>query len=379
MHFCSSECPLGSGSMETYNFAAGPAAFPKTVLAEAAKGLIDWRGSGMSVMEMPFTGPEFNLIMAEAQATLRRLLDLPENFRILFLQGGAYGQFAFIPMNLLRGMGKADYAVTGHWSRRAAAEARKYGSVNIVADSSVNGFAVLSETADWELDPEAAYCHITTNETANGVQFHRLPDTGAVPLVADMTSDFMTAPLDMTRFGAVYASAQKNLGPAGLTIVIVREDLVGTALAGTPAVFDFEGLIANNSKINTPPTWAIYVAGLMFNWLEDEGGLAEMARRNRKKADLVYGIIDANEIYSCPVPPGSRSTVNPVFNLPNRDLDEAFVAAAAARGLLNLRGHQSYAGIRVSLYNAVTDRAVQALLDVMAEFAAADGKGLPIS
>ncbi len=353
-----------------FNFSAGPASVPPPVLEEAKEGLIDWRGRGLSVLEMPFTGPEFGQILEETLSSLKQLLSLPSNYHVLFLQSGAYGQFAVIPMNLLRGIGRADYALTGHWSIRAAGEARKYGLVNVVADNSASGFTTLPPVENWALDPDAAYCHITTNETANGVQFHELPDTGDVPLVADVTSDFLTQPVDIARFGALYASAQKNIGAAGLTIVIVRKDLVGEASSMTPDVFDFGLLAANNSKVNTPPTWAIYISSLVFKWILTEGGLEEMARRNRKKAEILYEAIDSSEFYHCPVAIGCRSRANVVFNLPTKALEEEFLGLASERGLLNLGGHAASGGIRASVYNAVSEEGVRVLIDFMDEFAA---------
>ena len=353
-----------------FNFAAGPASLPLPVLEEAKEGLINWHGSGLSVLEMPFTGPEFGQILEETLSSLRQLLKLPSNYHALFLQGGAYGQFALIPMNLLRGKGKADYAITGHWSARATAEARKYGSVNVVTDNSESGFTTLPPVESWTLDPGAAYCHITTNETANGVQFHQLPDTGAVPLIADATSDFLSKPIDIARFGALYASAQKNIGPAGLTIVIVRKDLLGDASSITPSVFNFGLLAASNSKVNTLPTWAIYIASLVFKWILAEGGLEEMAKRNRNKARILYDAIDSSDFYHCPTANDCRSRVTVVFGLPTKALEEAFLSLASERGLLNLRGHAALGGVRASLYNAVSEEAVRTLIDFMDEFAA---------
>jgi phosphoserine aminotransferase len=352
-----------------FNFAAGPATLPAPVLERAQEGLVNWNDSGLSVLEMPFTGPHFTGILEAARASLARLLQLPENYHVLFMQGGAYGQFAVIPMNLLRGLGSADYAITGHWSARAAAEARKYGTVNVVTDTSASGFRTLPPVSDWNLDPGAAYCHITTNETANGIQFRQLPDTGDVPLVADATSDFLTKPVDVSRFGAIYASAQKNIGPAGLTIVIVRNDLLGGASPVTPNVFDFGLLAAENSKVNTPPTWAIFLAGLVFDWILAEGGLEEMGERNRTKARILYDAIDASDFYRCPAAENCRSSVSVVFGLPSKGLEAALLDQATRSGLLNLAGHSASGGIRASLYNAITEEAVLALVNFMNEFA----------
>ncbi len=356
-------------AVDSFNFAAGPAALPKAVIEQARAGLDAWAGSGLSVMELPFTGPEYAAIFEDAVSSLRQLLEIPPNYHVLLLQGGAYGQFSMVPMNLLRGRSSADYAVTGHWSRRAAAEARKYGSVNIAADGGAMGFTDIPEWSRWSLDAKAAYCHITTNETADGVQFKQLPETGRVPLVADVTSDFLTAPLDIEGFGAVYASAQKNAGTAGLTVVIVADELLGRPLPITPAVFDYGRLAENACKVNTPPVWAIFVAGLVFRWIRAEGGLPEMARRNHSKAARLYAAVDDSGFYRCRVQRSVRSTVNVCFHLPGPDLERRFLAEAEARGLHNLKGHAATGGIRASLYNAVGDDAVTALVEFMGDFA----------
>jgi phosphoserine aminotransferase len=356
--------------MTMFNFAAGPAALPEPVLEAARAGLANWVGSGQSVMEIPFTGNEFAQIHEETVTSLRLLLDIPSDYHVLLLQGGAYGQFSMLPMNLLRGRQRADYVVTGHWSRRAADEAKKYCSVNIAADGAESGFTDIPDWMHWSLDPQAAYCHITTNETANGVQFGELPDTGRVPLVADVTSDFLMAPMDVQRFGAFYASAQKNAGTAGLTVVIVKDALLGQALPITPTVFNYERLAISGSKVNTPPIWAIFIAGLMFKWISTEGGVEEMARRNSRKARLLYEIIDESGFYKCPVAETVRSSVNVCFDLPSSDLESTFLFAAQEKGLRNLKGHSATGGIRASLYNAVSEEAVTALASFMTGFAA---------
>jgi phosphoserine aminotransferase len=360
--------------MDRYNFAAGPAALPSPVLEAAKAGLSNWKGSGQSVMEIPFTGDEFAEIHQEALSSLRLLLNIPTDYHILFLQGGAYGQFSMLPMNLLRGKGRADYVVTGHWSRRAADEARKYCSVNIAASGSASRYADIPDWADWSLDPQAAYCHITTNETADGVQFSALPNTGQVPLVADVTSDFLTQPVDIKLFGALYASAQKNAGTAGLTVVIIKERLLGQPLPITPAVFDYTRLAKHASKVNTPPVWSVFIAGLMFKWIQSEGGLEEMAVRNRRKAAMLYEVIDESGLYRCAVAEKVRSSVNVCFHLPDQDLENAFLFSAQQRGLLNLKGHSASGGIRASLYNAVSEEAVAALAVFMRDFAAENSR-----
>ncbi len=355
--------------MQRYNFAAGPSALPGAVLQAAREGFENWRGSGLSVMEIPFTGEAYAELYDETVALLRRLLELPDDYHILLLQGGAYSQFSLLPMNLLRGRSSADYAVTGHWSARAAEEARRYCRVNIVTDSSDGAYGDIADLDKWSLDPEAAYCHITTNETANGVQFHSLPDTHPAPLVADITSDFLMAPLAIERFGLLYASAQKNAGIAGLTLVIVNDALLGGAMSITPTVFDYTKLAACRSKVNTPPVWAIYMAGLVFRWICDEGGLTVMAERNRRRARDLYRTIDESGFYSCPVAERVRSSVSVCFGLPTPQLEDRFIRQAQEEGLCHLQGHSASGGVRVSLYNAVSDRAVETLIDFMHRFA----------
>ncbi|MCP3672254.1 MAG: 3-phosphoserine/phosphohydroxythreonine transaminase [Gammaproteobacteria bacterium] len=354
--------------MSPYNFAAGPSSLPAPVLEAARAGFENWDGSGQSVMEIPFTGSEYESIHDNAVEALTRILKIPDGYRVLFMQGGAYGQFSILPMNLLRGADRADYVVTGHWSRRAAQEALKYCSVNIVADGENSNYLKIPDRHLWSLNCEAAYCHITTNETANGVQFHTLPDTGDVPLVADVTSDFLTAPLDISRLGAIYASAQKNIGIAGLTLVVVRESLLGDAMPITPSVFDYSRLATCKSKVNTPPVWAIYIAGLMFRWIESEGGLEEMSRRNANKAEILYEMIGNSDYYSCNVERQDRSLVNVCFALPSPVLEMKFLESARASGFLNLEGHSAAGGVRASLYNAVSEAAVVALTAFMDDF-----------
>ncbi len=352
-----------------FNFAAGPAVMPPEVLAQARDEMLDWRGSGLSVMEMPFTGPEFTEIIATATQDLGDLLAIPPGHHVLFLQGGAYGHFAFLAMNLLGGKNTADYVETGHWSRRAIGEARRYCQVNIAATGEADGFIAVPPRLDWRLNADAAYCHITTNETADGVQFHWMPDTGAVPLVADMTSDFLSRPIDVARFGLIYASAQKNVGPAGLTILIVRDSLLGDALPVTPRVFDYTAQAKGGSMINTPPTYGVYMAGLVFQWLKRQGGLPAMERTNRKKSAKLYAAIDDSGFYSCSVEPEARSWTSPCFGLPDETLEQRFLARAGKRGLVNLKGHPRRRGIRASLYNAMPEAGVDALIEFMEEFA----------
>jgi phosphoserine aminotransferase len=351
-----------------YNFSAGPAALPEPVLRRAADEMLDWHGSGMSVMEMSHRGSEFIAIHARAEADLRELLSIPRDYKVLFLQGGAAAQFAAVPMNLLRGKKAADYVNTGEWSKKAIAEAKKYCRVNIAASSQDRSFTCVPPQSEWRLDPEAAYVHITSNETIGGVEFHRIPDTGEVPLVADASSHLLARPLDVSRFGLIYAGAQKNIGPAGLTIVIVREDLIGEALPITPTIFDYRIQADNDSMINTPPTYAVYMAGLVFEWLKGLGGLARMAERNRAKAALIYDYLDQTEFYNSPVAREDRSIMNVPFTLRSAKLDQAFLEGAQATGLVQLKGHRSVGGMRASIYNAMPIEGVQALVSYMREF-----------
>lgn len=355
--------------MPVFNFAAGPATIPREVLVRAREEFLDWRGSGLSVLEMPFTGPEFQDILDQTAADLRDLLAIPDSHRVLFLQGGAYGHFAMVPLNLLRGRPTADYVESGHWAKRAIAEARRYCQVTVSASGAADNFTRLPSLDAWRPDPAAAYCHITTNETAEGLQFHQMPETGEVPLVADMTSDFLSRPVDVARFGLIYASAQKNIGPAGLTVVILREDLLGGAAPQTPAVFDYTLQAEAASKVNTPPTFAIYLAGLVLKWLKRRGGLEAMHEDSRAKSAKLYAAIDSSGFYRNAVPPDDRSLVTVCFDLPERSLEAAFLAQAAASGLLNLKGHPAAGGLRASLYNAMPEAGVDALIGFMQDFA----------
>ncbi|MBX5455194.1 MAG: 3-phosphoserine/phosphohydroxythreonine transaminase [Acidobacteriia bacterium] len=348
------------------SFATGAGSLPAEVLAEIREGLVSWRGSGLSVLELPFTGAKFQTILAEAEQDLRDLLDIPASYRVLFLQGGAFAQFRLVPLNLLRAGESASYVETGYWSARAMAEARALCPVVVAARAR----KAVPPFAEWRIPPDAAYCHITTNETAEGVQFHEIPVLSRTPLVADMTADLLTGPLDIRRFGLIYASAQKNLGAAGLTLVIVREDLLGRGQDVVPAPLDYTRQARAGNRINTPPTFAIYVAGLMLKWLKRQGGLNVIAERNRRKAAKLYAAIETGGFYHCPVPPPHRSSVTVCFHLPDAVQEAAFLEAAAQAGLLNLQGHPAVGGIRAALYNGVTEAAVDALVAFMAEFAA---------
>jgi len=351
-----------------FNFSAGPAVLPEPVLARARDEMLDWRGCGMSVMEMSHRGKEFIGIAEKAEADLRELLAVPAGYKVLFLQGGASAQFAVIPMNLLRGRQKADYVHTGEWSRKAIGEARKFCTVNVAASSEDRNFSYVPKQTAWRLDPEAAYVHITSNETIGGVEYHWVPDTAGVPLVADMSSHILSRPVEVSRYALIYAGAQKNIGPAGLTIVIVREDLIGQALPVTPAVFDYKVQADNGWMYNTPATYAVYIAGLVFEWLKERGGLVAMERDNLAKARLLYDYLDGSAFYHCPVAREDRSRMNVPFRLKNEALDQDFLKQAAAKGLVQLKGHRSVGGMRASIYNAMPMEGVRALVDFMREF-----------
>jgi phosphoserine aminotransferase len=341
---------------------------PEPVLQQAAAEMLDWHGSGMSVMEMSHRGKEFIAIHAQAEADFRELLAIPANYKVLFLQGGAAAQFAVVPMNLLRGKDRADYALTGYWSKRAITEARRYCKVNIAASSEDGKFSYAPRQDKWKLDPGAAYVHMTSNETIDGVEFHWVPETGDVPLVADASSHILSRPLDVSRFGLIYAGAQKNIGPAGLALVIVREDLIGQADPHTPSIFDYKVQAGADSMINTPPSYAIYIAGLVFQWLKRLGGLARMEEMNVAKAKLLYDYLDQTEFYYSPVARADRSRMNVPFRLRNDKLDAEFLKQAESAGLTQLKGHRAVGGMRASIYNAMPLSGVQALLDFMRQF-----------
>ncbi len=351
-----------------FNFSAGPAALPEAVLRQAADEMLDWHGSGMSVMEMSHRGKEFIAIHAEAEKLLRELMAVPTNYKVLFLQGGAIGQNAFVPMNLLRGKTSADYVNTGEWSKKSIKEAKKYCSVNVVASGEATNFTAIPKQDTWKPDPNAAYVHICGNETIGGVQYHWTPDTGSVPLVTDMSSEIMSRPVDVSRYGLIYAGAQKNIGPAGLTIVIVRDDLLGQALPITPSAFDLKQQADNDSMLNTPPTYAIYIAGLVFQWLKAQGGLGAMERHNAAKAALLYDYLDSTGFYSSPVARDDRSLMNVPFKLRDDSLDESFLKGAQERGMVQLKGHRVVGGMRASIYNAMPIDGVKALVAYMKEF-----------
>jgi len=355
------------------NFSAGPAVLPDSVLRQAADEMLDWHGSGMSVMEMSHRGKEFIAIHAETESLLRELLAIPANYKVLFLQGGAIGENAIVPMNMLRGKASADYIHTGEWSKKSIAEAKKYARVNVAASGEAGGFTSVPPRENWRLDADAAYVHICSNETIGGVEYHFTPDTGDVPLVADMSSDILSRPVDVAKYGLIYAGAQKNIGPAGLTIVIVRDDLIGRAHPLTPSAFDYKLQADADSMLNTPPTYAIYIAGLVFRWIKSRGGLAAMAEHNRAKAAILYEFLDRSSFYRNPVARADRSLMNVPFRLRDEALDEPFLQGAQARGMLQLKGHRSVGGMRASIYNAMPLEGVQALVSYMQEFEASHG------
>ncbi len=351
-----------------FNFSAGPAVLPREVLERARDEMLDWQGSGMSVMEMSHRGKHFMSIAAQAEADLREVMAIPDHYKVLFLQGGASSQFAGVPMNVLRGKRGADYVNTGAWSKKAIAEAKRYCEVNVCASSEATGFTGVPAFGDWNLNAEAAYVHFTPNETIGGVEFHELPDTGEVPLVADMSSTILSRPVDVSRYGVIYAGAQKNIGPAGLTVVIVREDLIGDVIAGTPSMLDYKVQSDAGSMYNTPPTYGWYLAGLVFQWIKEKGGLQSMAEINRRKAGKLYAAIDQSDFYSNPVDVANRSWMNVPFVLAKPELDKTFLAEAAERGLVSLAGHRSVGGMRASIYNAMPEEGVDALIAFMSEF-----------
>jgi phosphoserine aminotransferase len=350
-----------------FNFSAGPAALPAEVLEQLRDEMLEWRSSGMSVMEMSHRGKDFVGIAERAEADLRELLGVPANYKVLFLQGGATGQFAAIPLNLTTPGATADYVNTGAWSKKAISEAKRYCKVNVAADAGGH-YSTVPARDTWQLTAGAAYVHYTPNETIGGVEFPFIPDVGDVPLVADLSSTILSRPLDVSRFGVIYAGAQKNIGPAGLVVVIVREDLLGRARPDTPTVFDWKAMAADGSMLNTPATYSWYVAGAVFQWIKRQGGLAGMERLNRAKAERLYAAIDGSGFYQNPVAKDCRSWMNVPFTLPSESLDKPFLEGAKAAGLVALAGHRSVGGMRASLYNAMPMAGVEALVAYMVEF-----------
>lgn len=354
--------------MRIFNFSAGPAVLPEQVLQRAAEEMLDWHGSGMSVMEMSHRGKEFISIADKAQADLRTLLAIPDNYKVLFLQGGAMAENAIIPMNLLGSKTSADYVNTGEWSKKSIKEAKKYCTVNVAASAEDKNFTYVPAQETWKLNQDAAYVHICTNETIGGVEYHWVPQTGDVPLVADMSSHILSREIDVARYGVIYGGAQKNIGPAGLTLVIVREDLLGQALPITPSAFNWKEQADNDSMLNTPPTYAIYIAGLVFEWLLEQGGVAAMEKKNIAKANMLYDYFDQTGFYSNPIAKTDRSRMNVPFKLSDESLDDAFLKGAQQNGMAQLKGHRSVGGMRASIYNAMPLEGVQALIGYMKEF-----------
>jgi phosphoserine aminotransferase len=355
--------------VRVFNFASGPAALPTPVLEQVREELLDWQHSGMSVMEISHRSKAFLEVAREAEADVRLLLAIPANYRVLFLQGGATAQFAAIPLNLARADDHADYLNTGAWSKKAIGEARRFLSrVNIAADEAASRYTTVPAPEALRLSPGAAYVHYTSNETIGGVEFPYLPASGAVPLVADMSSTILSRPIEVAKFGLIYAGAQKNIGPAGLTLVIVRDALLGRARPGTPAVWDYKAMADEDSMLNTPPTFAWYVAGLVFRWLKAQGGLAAVGARNRAKAEMLYHAIDTSGFYANPVARDCRSWMNVPFTLRQPALEASFLAEAHAAGLANLAGHRSVGGMRASIYNAMPEEGVAALVAFMRDF-----------
>jgi phosphoserine aminotransferase len=359
--------------MRVFNFSPGPAVLPEEVLRTAAAEMLDWRGSGMSVMEMSHRGKEFISIYEKAQADLRTLLKVPSSYKILFLQGGAIAENAIVPMNLLLGRSTADYVNTGEWSKKSIKEAKKYCTVSIAASSEDRSFTYVPARATWKLTRGAAFVHVCTNETIGGVEYQWTPDTGDVPLVADMSSHILSRAVDVSKYGVIYGGAQKNMGPAGLTLVIVHEDLLDRALPITPTAFHWKEQAAADSMVNTPATYAIYVAGLVFDWLKAQGGVEAIERKNIAKAMLLYDCLDATSFYANPVRKEDRSRMNVPFRLADESLDEAFLKGAKEHGMVQLKGHRSVGGMRASIYNAMPIEGVRTLVEYMQDFERRNG------
>ncbi len=351
-----------------FNFSAGPSAFPESVLLQAQQDMLEWRDSGMSVMEMSHRGKHFSMIAEELESDLRSLMTIPDNYKVLFLQGGASAQFSFIPQNLLNGKTKACYLKTGAWSEKAVKDAQSYCDVLVSASSEESKFTSIPDAATWELDEQAAYLHYTSNETIHGVEFQNIPDAKGLTLVSDMSSNILSRHIDVSQYGLIYAGTQKNMGPAGVTVVIVRDDLIGHADKTVPSVFNYAEQAKNQSMLNTPATYNWYLVGLVLKWLKAQGGVAAIEQHNIAKATKLYQAIDQSALYSNPVDVAVRSRMNVPFILADESLDKPFLQAAEAQGLFELKGHRSVGGMRASIYNAMTEAGVKALIDFMAEF-----------
>ena len=352
-----------------YNFSAGPSMLPESVLKTAAAEMLDYNGSGQSVMEMSHRSKVYEEIIKACEASLREVMNIPDNYKVLFLQGGASSQFAMVPLNLMNKNNKADFVVTGQWAKKAYAEAARYGKANVVASSADKTFSYIPKLDPATFDPEADYFHICLNNTIYGTKYHELPDTGSVPLVADISSCALSEPIDVSKFGLLYAGAQKNMGPAGLTVVIIREDLIGSAMDITPTMFNYQPHADNGSMFNTPPTYAIYICKLVLDWIKNEiGGLEKMKEINEKKAALLYDFLDSSRLFKGTVEKDSRSLMNIPFVTGDEELDKKFVAEATAAGFVNLKGHRSVGGMRASIYNAMPVEGVEKLVAFMKAF-----------
>jgi phosphoserine aminotransferase len=351
-----------------YNFSAGPSMLPLAVLEKVRDQLINYEGTGQSVMEMSHRSKAFETIIEDAEKNLRDIMEIPDNYKVLFLQGGGTLQFSMIPLNLLRNSKKADYVVTGTWAKKAYKEACRFGDIKVVASSEADKFTWIPKITKEDIRSDADYVYITTNNTIYGTAYNYIPETGDIPLVADMSSNILSTPIDVSKFGVIWAGAQKNIGPAGVTIVIIREDLIGFAGEEAPAYLDFQIHSDNGSMYNTPPCFSIYVAGEVFKHIKETGGLKAMEQRNVEKANMLYDYIDNSQLYRCPVVKEDRSLMNVVFVTGNADLDKKFVAQANEAGLINLSGHRSIGGMRASIYNAMPKEGVEALIEFMKKF-----------
>lgn len=356
--------------MRVYNFSAGPAMMPEQVLKRAADEMLEYGDSGQSVMEMSHRSKEYQAIINSVEAKLRQVMSIPDNYKVLFLQGGASSQFAMIPLNLMNRNNKADFVITGQWANKAYQEASRYGKCNVVASSKDKTFSYIPELDKSKFDPEADYFHICYNNTIYGTRFNELPDTGDVPLIADMSSCILSEPVDVSKFGLIYAGAQKNMGPAGLTVVIIREDLIGNAMDITPTMFNYKIHADNGSMYNTPPTYGIYILGLVLDWIIEKGGLTEMAKLNRRKAELLYNYLDSSKLFKATVSGKDRSLMNVPFVTGSDELDAKFVSEAKKEGLINLKGHRTVGGMRASIYNAMPYEGVEKLVEFMRKFEA---------
>ena len=354
--------------MRVYNFSAGPAMLPEAVLKRAAEEMLEYGESGQSVMEMSHRSKEYQAIIDSVEAKLRDLMKIPENYKVLFLQGGASSQFAMVPLNLMNGTGKADFVITGQWANKAYQEASRYGECKAVASSKDKTFSYIPELNKADFTPDADYFHICLNNTIYGTKFNELPDTGNVPLVADLSSCILSEPVDVSKFGLIYAGAQKNMGPAGLTVVIIREDLIGKARDITPTMFNYQIHADNGSMYNTPPTYGIYILGLVLDWIKEMGGLEAMAEVNKKKAALLYNFLDSSKLFKATVQGKDRSLMNIPFVTGDEEMDAKFVSEAKKAGFINLKGHRSVGGMRASIYNAMPIEGVEKLVKFMADF-----------